>query len=293
MPADVEALIGQAAARLDAAGPPEVDLDAVTAALNEGRATNALFEEMGRTGSAHVDHTVAVTAAAEALLREAAGRLGTARPGLTPYAARRRVVADLQTRYPRHAEFRLAPEPRLAPGDPTPCPPLDERYRHFFAPPAHYWRDPLYEALVARPPDQLPDGAMLALCPLAAVSTHMLARGDDDGEPVTTLITRYGGRFAGPAIEYLGHPGRYGWDASIGRNVMATRWFPPLTGHGILQAAGAWPGDSAAPLFRLALEAGWNYAGGLLPDAAWAHAVHAEFADSPYGPPDRPSWMRR
>jgi hypothetical protein len=151
----------------------------------------------------------------------------------------------------------------------------------------------VYEALVLMEPGDLPEAAMLALCVLTRVSTHALARGDDYGQPATTLIARYGARFMPAAVEYLAHPERHGWDASVGRNVLGTRWFAPSAGTPILAAAAEWPGDAAAPLFRAAFEAGWNQPGASLPDRDWARALLQEFADSPHGPPARPLWPGR
>src|SRR5262249_18599352 len=162
---------------------------------------------------------------------------------------------------------------------------------HLMERPARYWTDPVYEALVLLDPEDLPEAAMLALCALTRVSTQELTRGDDYGQPATMLIARFGGRFTPAAVEYLGHPERYGWDASIGSNVLGTRWFAPAAGNPILAAAAEWPGTDAAPLFRAAFEAGWSQAGASLPDRDWAHALLEDFADSPYGPLAHPLWL--
>ena len=117
-----------------------------------------------------------------------------------------------------------------------------------------------------------------------------LLRGSEYGEPVTTLIARYGARFVPAALEYLAHPERYGWDASIHAHVLGTRWFPPGAGQPILAAAAEWPDGEAAPLFRVVFEAGWNTLGASLPDRPWSRALLRKFADSPYGPPAHPLW---
>lgn len=287
--AAADRLIERAAAALDAPGPPEVDLDALGRAMNTGRVTLEMLDDIGRKGSAVVDHTLALAEGADATLRQAAQALLAARAGLSPYEARRGVLRVLRQRHPRHARVVLKPEPAIvAPAGVPPCPAVGARFQHLMERPDRYWADPVYEALTLTPPADLPDGAMLALCVLTRVSTHALSRGDEYGEPATTLISRYGGRFMPAAMEYLGHPERHGWDASIGKNVLGTRWFAPSAGSPILAAAAEWPDDAAAPLFRVAFEAGWNQTGASLPHRDWARGLLAEFADSPYGPPARP-----
>jgi hypothetical protein len=290
----VDLLVESAAAALDAPGPPAVGQDELGRAMNSGRLTPELLDDIGRKGSAVVDHTVALAATANAMLRHAADGLLAARADLSPYAARHAVVLTLRRRHPRHARVVLKPEPAIAPiaGVP-PCPPVGPRYRHLMERRDRYWADPVYEALLLMPPPELPEGAMLALCLLTRVSTQALLRGDDYGEPATTLITRYGARFVPAALEYLGHPERHGWDPTIGANVLGTRWFPPSAGGPILAAAGEWPAAEAAPLFRAAFEAGWNPTGASLPDRPWARGLLAEFADSPYGAPAHPLWLGR
>jgi hypothetical protein len=286
-------LIERAAAALDAPGPAAVDLDDVGRAMTTGRLTAELLDDIGRKGSAVVEHTVALATTADTTLRQAADALLAAGAGFTPYTARHAVVGALRRQHPRHARVVLKPEPALAaiPGVP-PCPPLGPRYRHLLGVP-RYWADPVYEALVMLPPADLPEGAMLALALLTRVPTQALTRADDYGAPATTLIARYGGRFMPAALEYLGHPERHGWNATIEANVLGTRWFPPSAGGPILAAAGEWPGHDAVPLFRAAFEAGWNPSGASLPDRPWARGLLAEFADSPYGAPARPLWLGR
>jgi hypothetical protein len=290
----VDRLIERVAAALDAPGPAEVGLDTLGRAMNEGRLTPELLDDAGRKGSAVVDHAVARAEAADATLREAAARLLATQPALGAYGARRAVVLALREDHPRHAAVVLKPEPVLTPGGGTsPCPPVGPRYEHFLERPEGYWSDPVYEALLLTAPADLPESAMLALCALTRVSTHALSRGDEYGQPATTLIARYGARFVPAALEYLGHPERYGWDASVHANVLGTRWFPPGAGQPILAAAAEWPDADAAPLFRVAFEAGWNTAGASLPDRPWSRALLREFADSPYGPPAHPLWLGR
>ena len=287
-------LIQRAAAALDAPGPPEVALDDLGRAMNAGRVTLEMLDDIGRKGSAVVDHTLALAEAADGTLRHAAQALLAERPGLSPYETRRAVVRVLRERHPRHARAVLKPEPVMAaPAGVPPCPAVGPRYRHLMERPGRYWADQVYEALILMAPGDLPEAAMLALCTLTQMSTQELARGDDYGQPATTLIARYGARFMPAAVEYLAHPERYGWDARIGKNVLGTRWFAPSAGNPILAAAAEWPGAAAAPLFRAAFEAGWNQPGTSLPDNDWARALLAEFADSPYGPPAQPLSLGR
>ena len=244
---------------------------------------------VARAAGANMGHSRTIGERAQPLLHEAIEHLRAAWPRLSPYAARRNVVLHLRTRHPEYSRFALKPEPRLSPAPDTPaCPPTDPRYRHFLQHPDDDWLDPTDQALLARPPEELPDGAMLALCVMTRVGIHGLLRGDEPGEPVTTLIARCGPRLHPAAVEYLSHPERYGWNATVSTSATGGPWFPPSAGMQLLEAAGGWPGAAAAPLFRLALEAGWNYAGEWLPDRDWALAMRQAFSDSPYGPPDRP-----
>ena len=292
--ASVDRLIERAAAALDAPGSPQVGLDTLGRAMKEGRLTPELLDDAGRKGSAVVEHALARAETADATLREAAALLLAERPALGAYGARRAVVLALREQHPRHARVVLKPEPRVTPGAGVPpCPPVGARYQHLLERPERYWSDPVYEALLLMPPSDLPDSAMLALCALTRVSTQALTRGDEYGQPATTLIARYGVRFVPAALEYLGHPERYGWDASIHANVLGTRWFPPNAGQPILAAAAEWRDAQAAPLFRVAFEAGWNTMGASLPDRPWSRALLRGFADSPYGPPAHPLWLGR
>ncbi len=236
--ADADRLLARAAAALDAPGPPEVDLDELGRAMNAGRMTREMLDDIGRKGSAVVDHTLALAGGADATLRQAAQALFAERPGLSPYEARRAVLRVLRERYPRHVRVVLKPEPMMAgPANVPPCPAVGPHYQHLMERPGRYWADPIYEALVLTESADLPGAAMLALCALTRVSTQELARGDDYGEPATTLIARYGARFMPAAVEYLGHPERYGWDATVAKNVLGTRWFAPAAGHPIRSSA--------------------------------------------------------
>jgi hypothetical protein len=282
-------LVERAAAALDAPGSPEVDLDELGRAMTAGRVTREMLDDIGRKGSAVVDHTLALAEGADATLRQAAQTLLAARADLSPYEARRSVVRALHEKHPRHARVVLKPEPAIAaPADVLPCPAVGTRYQHLLQRPDRYWADPVYEALTFLPAADLPEAAMLALCQLTRVSTQALSRGDDYGEPATTLIARYGARFIPAAVEYLAHPARHGWDPTIGKNALGTRWFAPAAGGPILAGAAEWPDTEALSLFRAVFEAGWNQIGASLPHRDWARTLLAEFADSPYGPPAHP-----
>lgn len=290
----IETLLAQADAALSAAAQPAVDLDAMARRLLEGGLDDRLFEELGRRGSEAIDRTLGGKTGADAALRAGADRLRQAQPSLGEYAAKRTVVAAFRTAYPAHRSFMLKPESRLAPPPGlSPCPPIGPMYEHFATLAEGYWRDPIYDNLTQLRPEELPDGAMLALCPLTRFSTQALARGDDYGEPVVTLIARYGARFHPVAVEYLAHPERYGWDADIVPNVTGTRWFPPGAALPFFEAAAVWPAREAEAFFRFGLEAGWTDAGRWLPAGDWARRLWTEFSDSPYGPPFRPSWLAR
>ena len=74
-----------------------------------------MLDDIGRKGSAVVDHTLALAEAADATLRQAAQALLTARAGLSPYEARRAVLRLLRERHPRHKRVVLKPEPVITP----------------------------------------------------------------------------------------------------------------------------------------------------------------------------------
>src|SRR5262249_4352795 len=143
--AAVDRLIERAAAALDAPGPPAVDLDELGRALNAGRVTPVMLDDLGRKGSAVVDHTLALARVADTTLRDAAQALLAAEPARSPYAARHAVVEALRQRHPRHARVVLKPEPALAAvAGVGPCPAVGAHYRHLMERPARYWTDPVY-----------------------------------------------------------------------------------------------------------------------------------------------------
>lgn len=271
--------------------PVEAGTDEIEGLLRKGKLTDAAFDEIGRKGASAVNDVLDRWDRIDRLLREAALIVRESAPGLTGYEARRRVVSEFRGQGKPHARFTLKPDPCLTPpADVPPSPGRAPAYDHLFRLEGGYWNDPAYMALAELPPKDLPDGAMLALCSLWRIGDTGLRRGDEWGMLREELLARYGERLFPAAIEYLSYPERYGWDCKVAHNAVGTAWFPPPAGHPLARVAANWRAPEVEDFLRLFLEAGWNYAGSVLPDRPWARSLFAEFQASPYGRPTRPVW---
>ena len=101
--------------------------------------------------------------------------------------------------------------------------------------------------------------------------------GSGADEPITDLtgqvLARYGERLLPHVIEMLCKP--LGEDPADGH----------LSRIPILKLCSGWSRECIEPLFRAAIESGWNEAAACLPDERWAQDLVTSFVDSPYGPP--------
>lgn len=193
------------------------------------------------------------------------------RPELYIYETRRRTVEAYHQAFPKSDRIYLPPEPQLAPlPNPPPPPGIDSTYIHLIDLGEAYPDDPGYRSLTDTPTDQLPDGAMLPLL-------HVLYRTEnqekEERPTVDRLLERYGERLYPAVVEFMSFPERY-------EAKRRTAYHPAA-----FRLIGQWPRSFAEPLFRAALESGWNKCARFLPDEGWAKDLLAAFSDSPYGPP--------
>ena len=121
------------------------------------------------------------------------------------------------------------------------------------------------------PSGALPDGAILPLLQLLLATED--ERRPDNGVSVDALLARYGERICAGAVHCMIRPESTGQRGP-------TAYSPAL-----FRLIGTWPRASAEPLFRAALESGWNDSTRFLPDAGWAQDLRVVFRDSPYGAP--------
>jgi len=195
------------------------------------------------------------------------------RPELSAYEARKGVRQAFGAVFTINPPL-LAPDtqPARVPNAP-PVPPIDQRYMHFMFDNFDGNGDHDYEELCSEEHDSaLPEGAMLPLI-------HLLIRCDNEESanveisiPVSDLLKRYGVRLFPAVVAYFGNPKR-----STDEQQEYGSLFDLIC---------EWPQETAEPIFRAALESGWNESVNFLPDDQWAMELKKEFADSPYGPPE-------
>ena len=157
------------------------------------------------------------------------------------------------------------------------------------------------------PAEALPDEAMLPLLQLLFKTEDEPAA--DGGTPVDELLARYDDRLYAAAVHAMNRPkpaatagprasdGKGRADRSSGPSGPSEppgppgspgRPGPPWPGAyspALFRLIGAWPRSAAEPLFRAALESGWNDCARFLPESGWARDLKAVFRDSPYGAP--------
>ena len=208
----------------------------------------------------------------------AAELLQQADPSLSLYDAKKLCLTAYKKCYDASA-FNLIAEDRLCwLGEEVAVPNTGSRFKKLLElTDPRYWEHPLYQELYALPADDLPDGAMLAVLPLAYVNVHSRAFDMEDILPVMDLFKRYGQRLYPAVVEYLQNPHKY----------------PPKDPHlvfnqDLFELIATWPQQYAEPLFRSAFASGWNEAAKVLPQTDWAETLIREFADSPYDPPRLP-----
>ena len=210
----------------------------------------------------------------------AADRVQDVHPDMYAYEVKRITLAAYREIFPEDAGTDLPPERTLAPVSYGAPPDIDGRYGHLGSLGAEYVRDAAYVSLVECPAESLPDGAMLPLLRLLCETEGEPA--PDRGTPVDGLLARYGERLYATAVHCMIRPESAATDGPGGphRPDRPTAYSPAL-----FRLIGTWPRSSAEPLFRAALESGWNDSARFLPDAGWARDLKAAFKDSPYGAP--------
>lgn len=155
-----------------------------------------------------------------------------------------------------------------------PAPAIDQRYLHFMEDNFIRNGDREYEALAIEEHDTLPEGAMLPLIHLSLMCEDEESKEEVDTIPPSDLLKRYGVRLFPAFVAYFGSPKR-----------RSDKWQEQRYRE-LFDIISIWPQEIAEPLFRAALESGWNDYADLLPDESWAIQLKMEFADSPYGPPE-------
>lgn len=201
----------------------------------------------------------------------AADRVQDAHPDTYAYEVKRITLTAYREIFPTDTGMELPPERTLAPVSYGPPPDIEDRYSHLVSLGAEYIQDTAYGFLLDCSAESLPDGAMLPLLRLLYQMEDEPA--PDGGTPVDALLARYGERLYPAAVHCMIRPESTETDRP-------TAYSPTL-----FRLIGQWPRSSAEPLFRAALESGWNDAVRFLPDAGWAHDLRAAFKDSPYGVP--------
>ena len=201
----------------------------------------------------------------------AADRVQDVHPDMYAYEVKRATLSAYREVFPEDTGTVLPPERTLAPVSYGTPPEIDGRYGHLGSLGAEYVRDTAYVSLLDCPAGTLPDGAMLPL-------VQLLYNAEDepvpDGEtPVDDLLARYDERLYPAAVHYMI------------RTESTSKARPTAYSPALFRLAGAWPRSSAEPLFRAALESGWNDCVRFLPESGWSRDLKAVFQDSPYGAP--------
>ncbi|MXW05496.1 MAG: hypothetical protein F4Z81_10565 [Gemmatimonadetes bacterium] len=222
----------------------------------------------------------------------AADRVQDVHPDMYAYEVKRLTLTTYREVFPSDGETVLPPERTLAPVAYGTPPPVGDQYGHLGSLGAEYTRDAVYVSLLECPAEALPDEAMAPLL-------QLLFKTEDepvpDGETtVDELLARYGDRLYAAAVHSMNRSessAPAGSSASDGQPEPAGPGGPngpPRPGAyspALFRLIGAWPRSSAEPLFRAALESGWNDCARFLPESGWARDLKAVFQDSPYGAP--------
>ena len=201
----------------------------------------------------------------------AADRIQDAHPDMYAYEVKRITLLAYREIFPSDTGTDLPPERTLAPVSSGTPPEVGDRYGHLGSLGAEYVHDAAYVSLLSCAAESLPDGAMLPLLRLLYETEH--APAPDKGTRVDEMLARYGERLYAAAVRCMIRPESIKMDNP-------TAYSPAL-----FRLIGTWPRSSAEPLFRAALESGWNDCVRFLPDAGWARDLRAVFGDSPYGAP--------
>lgn len=225
----------------------------------------------------------------------AADRVQDVHPDMYAYEAKRLTLTAYREVFPSDGETVLPPERTLAPVAYGTPPPVGDQYGHLGRLGAEYTRDAAYVSLLECPAEALPDEAMAPLLQLLFKTENKPV---PNGEtPVDELLARYDDRLYAAAVHAMNRPEQAapagpratdGKDGAGRSSGPAEPPGPPRPGAyspALFRLIGAWPRSSAEPLFRAALESGWNDCARFLPESGWAKDLKAVFRDSPYGAP--------
>lgn len=225
----------------------------------------------------------------------AADRVQDVHPDMYAYEVKRLTLKAYREIFTSDGETVLPPERTLAPVAYGTPPAVGDRYGHLGSLGAEYTRDAAYVSLLECPAEMLPDEAMVPLL-------QLLFKTEDepvpDGEtPVDELLARYDVRLYAAAVYAMirPEPAAAGSPPAPDEGVApdgpakpdgpARQPRPGAYSPALFRLIGAWPRSSSEPLFRAALESGWNDCVRFLPESGWAQDLKAVFRDSPYGAP--------
>ncbi|MDE2848085.1 MAG: hypothetical protein OXO51_15360 [Gemmatimonadota bacterium] len=225
----------------------------------------------------------------------AADRVQDVHPDMYAYEVKRLTLTAYREVFPSDGETVLPPERTLAPVAYGTPPPVGDQYGHLGRLGAEYTRDAAYVSLLECPAEALPDEAMVPLLKLLFKTEDEPV--PDGDTPVDELLARYDDRLYAAAVHSMirsessapaGSPasdGKSGPPATDGQSGPPGSPRPGAYSPALFRLIGAWPRSSAEPLFRAALESGWNDCARFLPESGWAQDLKAMFRDSPYGAP--------
>lgn len=213
----------------------------------------------------------------------AVDRVQDVHPDMYAYEVKRLTLTAYREVFPSEEEMVLPPERTLSPVAYGTPPAVDDRYSHLGNLGAEYTRDAAYVSLIECPAEMLPDEAMLPLLQLFLKTEDESV--PDDGISIGELLARYDDRLYSAAVCAMIRPEQAETARTDGPSGSARPPWPGGYSSALFRLIGAWPRSSAEPLFRAALESGWNDCARFLPDTGWARDLKAVFRDSPYGAP--------
>lgn len=216
----------------------------------------------------------------------AADRVQDVHPDMYAYEVKRLTLSAYREVFPSDGETVLPPERTLAPVAYGTPPPVGDQYGHLGSLGAEYTRDAAYVSLLECPAEALPDEAMVPLLQLLFKTEDEPV--PDGGTTVDDLLARYDDRLYAAAVHAMNRQkpaATAGPSAPDGPDGPSGPPRPGAYSPALFRLIGAWPRSSAEPLFRAALESGWNDCARFLPESGWARDLKAVFRDSPYGAP--------
>ena len=216
----------------------------------------------------------------------AADRVQDVHPDMYAYEVKRLTLTAYREVFPSDVETVLPPERILAPVAYGTPPPVGDQYGHLGSLGQEYTRDAAYVSLLECPAEALPDEAMVPLLQLLIKTEDEPL--PDGGTTVDELLARYDDRLYAAAVHAMNRQkpaATAGSPAPDGRPESSRPSRPGAYSPALFRLIGTWPRSSAEPLFRAALESGWNDCARFLPESGWAQDLKAVFRDSPYGAP--------